>query len=317
MSRAANARAGRGGRKSGAVAGGKRVAGGAGGRKSGAVAERRLIDIEVVRRLVRAQFPQWARLAVRPVAAPGWDNQTFRLGNTMSIRLPTADTYALAVEKEHRWLPVLAPHLPVPIPVPVGLGVPGEGYPHRWSIYRWLDGEPATRAEIPDLAAFAREVAGFVVALQAIDATGGPAAGPHSWFRGGPLDVYDQETREAIAALGDRIPAAAATRMWETALRTSWLKPPVWFHGDIAGGNLLVRDGHLAAVIDFGTSGVGDPACDLVLAWTMLTGESRAAFRDALDLDDDTWDRARGWALWKALITYDESAYVLDQLFSE
>jgi aminoglycoside phosphotransferase (APT) family kinase protein len=105
--------------------------------------------------------------------------------------------------------------------------------------------------------------------------------------------------------------------MWETALRTSWPKPPVWFHGDVAAGNLLVRDGRLAAVIDFGTSGVGDPACDLVLAWTMLSGDSRAVFRETLGLDDDTWDRGRGWALWKALITYDTSAYVLDELFSE
>jgi aminoglycoside phosphotransferase (APT) family kinase protein len=281
------------------------------------VAERRLIDIELVRRLIRDQFPQWADLEVRPVPAPGWDNQTFRLGDTMSVRLPTAEPYALAVAKEHRWLPVLAPHLPVPIPVPLGRGVPGDGYPHPWSVYRWLDGEPALGTPIDDLTAFARDVAEFLVALQAIDATGGPEAGRHSWFRGGPLAVYDAETRAAIEALGDRIPQAAATRMWETALRTEWSKPPVWFHGDVADGNLLVRDGRLAAVIDFGTSGVGDPACDLVLAWTTLSGDSRAAYREVLDLDDDTWDRGRGWALWKALITYEASRHVLDQLFSE
>jgi aminoglycoside phosphotransferase (APT) family kinase protein len=281
------------------------------------VSERRLVDIEVARRLVRRQFPQWAGLEVRPVAAPGWDNQTFRLGDTMSIRLPTAATYALAVPKEHRWLPVLAPQLPLPVPVPVALGSPDAGYPHPWSIYRWLDGEPATSAPIADLTAFAHEIAEFLVALQKIDAAEGPRPGPHSWFRGGPLTVYDAQTRQAIAALGDRIPAGAATRMWETALRTSWARPPVWFHGDVAAGNLLVRDGRPAAVIDFGTSGVGDPACDLVLAWTMLSGDSRAAFREALGLDRDTWDRARGWALWKALITYDESAHVLDELFSE
>ncbi len=281
------------------------------------MAERQLIDIEVVRRLVRHQFPEWAALEVRPVPLPGWDNQTFRLGETMSVRLPTADTYALAVAKEHRWLPILAPHLPVPIPAPVGLGVPGDGYPHPWSIYRWLDGEPAASAPIPDLTAFARDVAEFVVALQGIDAGGGPEAGQHSWFRGGPPAVYDRETRQAIEALGDRIPAAVATRIWDTALRRSWPKPPIWFHGDVAAGNLLVRDGRLAGVIDFGTSGVGDPACDLVVAWTMLSGDSRAVFRETLGLDDDTWDRGRGWALWKALITYDTSAHVLDELFSE
>jgi aminoglycoside phosphotransferase (APT) family kinase protein len=212
---------------------------------------------------------------------------------------------------------VLAPHLPVPIPVPVGLGEPTDGYPHPWSVYRWLDGEPALDTAIPDLDAFARDAAAFLLALQAIDAFGGPEPGQHSWFRGGPLTVYDAETRAAIDALGDKIPRERATRMWETALSTAWLKPPVWFHGDVAGGNLLVRDGRLAAVIDFGTSGVGDPACDLVLAWTMLTPASRAVFRAALDVDDDTWDRGRGWALWKALITYDDSVAVLDQLFSE
>lgn len=281
------------------------------------MAERRLVDIGVVRRLVREQFPQWAHLEIRPVALPGWDNQTFRLGDTMSVRLPTADTYALAVEKEHRWLPVFAPQLPKPIPVPVGRGLPADGYPYPWSVYQWLEGEPAMTAPIFDLTAFARDVAEFLVALEAIDATDGPEPGRHSWFRGGPLEVYDADTRAAIEALGDRIPAAAATRMWETALRTSWPKAPVWFHGDVAAGNLLVREGRLSAVIDFGTSGVGDPACDLVLAWTMLSGPSRAVFRDVRGLDDDTWDRGRGWALWKALITYEESVPVLDALFSE
>jgi aminoglycoside phosphotransferase (APT) family kinase protein len=279
------------------------------------VSERQLVDVGLVRRLVAAQFPQWAGLPIQPVAAAGWDNQTFHLGDTMSVRLPTAATYALAVEKEHRWLPMLAPQLPLPIPAPVGRGVPGEGYPHPWSIYRWLAGEPAAIGRIADLNAFARDVGGFLTALQRIDATGGPGPGQHSWFRGGPLTAYDRETREAIAALGDQIPAALATEIWETALKSRWERPPVWFHGDIAVGNLLVRDGRLAAVIDFGTSGVGDPACDMVLAWTRLTGESRETFRTALGVDEDTWARGRGWALWKALITYDESTAVLDEIF--
>lgn len=268
--------------------------------------DRGSLDLALAARLVASQFPQWSDQPIRPVDVPGWDNQTFRLGDTMSIRLPTGPWYALQVEKEHRWLPVLGPRLPLPIPTPVAEGEPGEGYPYPWSIYRWIDGEPANRGNISDLTAFASDLAGFLAALREIDATDGPAAGRHNFFRGGPLHTYDDETRNAIAALTDAIPAETARRMWDDALAAEWTGTPVWFHGDVATGNLLVRDGRLAAAIDFGTSGVGDPACDLVIAWTLLSGESRAAFRSTLDVDPDMWARGRGWALWKALITYAE-----------
>lgn len=185
------------------------------------------IDADLVRRLVAAQFPQWVDLAIRPVEFDGWDNRTFHLGAQMTVRLPSADRYTFQVEKEHRWLPKLAPQLPLPIPVPLAMGVPGEGYPWHWSVYRWLAGETAA----------------------------------------------------------------------------TWRGSPVWFHGDIAAGNLLVERGRLSAVIDFGTSGVGDPACDLAIAWTLFAGESREAFRAALPADEATWARGRGWTLWKALIT--------------
>lgn len=256
----------------------------------------------LVRRLVAGQFPEWADLPVRPVAFDGWDNRTFRLGDDLSVRLPSAAGYVGQIEKEHRWLPVLAPQLPLPIPTPIAKGQPADGYPWPWSIYRWLPGEIASVARIDDLAQFARDVAGFLVALAAIDPTGGPGPGHHNFYRGGSLMVYDAETRQAIIDLGDRIDGAAALEVWETALAATWDGPPVWFHGDIATGNLLVLDGRLGAVIDFGTSGVGDPACDLAITWTLFSGESREAYRAAYPADQGMWSRGRAWTLWKALI---------------
>lgn len=261
------------------------------------------IDVALVRRLVATQFPQWADLPITPVELDGWDNRTFHLGDHMTVRLPSAEGYAPQVEKEHQWLPKLAPPLPLPIPVPLAKGAPNGDYPWHWSIYQWLQGEIATVERIADLSAFATSLAQFLTALQYIDSAEGPAAGSHSFFRGAPLAVYDAETRQAITTLGNTVDAEATQAVWETALRATWQGPPVWFHGDIAAGNLLVNDGHLSGVIDFGCSGVGDPACDTTIAWTLLSGESREAFRATLRIDKATWARGRGWALWKALIT--------------
>ncbi|HWE98265.1 MAG TPA: aminoglycoside phosphotransferase family protein [Caulobacteraceae bacterium] len=263
--------------------------------------ERMRIDEGLVRRLIAAQFPAWADLPATRLAA-GHDNRSFRLGETMLVRLPSAERYAAQAEKEQRWLPYLAPQLPLPIPAPLAIGAPGEGYPWGWQVLRWIEGDTAASTPALDLTGFALDLAGFLAALQRIDASGGPAAGPHSFWRGGPLSTYDAETRAAIAALGDRIDAAAAMAMWEAALAAPWDGPPVWVHGDVAPGNLIVQGGRLAAVIDFGCSAVGDPACDLVIAWTCLDAPARVVFRTALGLDDACWARAKGWALWKALI---------------
>jgi Predicted aminoglycoside phosphotransferase len=260
------------------------------------------IDVALVRRLISAQFPQWTGLPVAPVELGGWDNRTFHLGERLSVRLPSAAGYVPQVEKEHRWLPVLAPQLPLPIPVPVAKGEPGEGYPWPWSVYRWLDGQVATTGNIADLPEFALTLAGFLVALQGADAADAPQPGAHNFSRGGSLSVYDNETRRALAILGDSIDADAALEVWETARAADWSDEPVWFHGDVSTGNLLVEEGRLSAVIDFGTCGVGDPSCDLAIAWTLFHGESREAFRAALPADGGMWARARGWALWKALI---------------
>ena len=262
-----------------------------------------IIDASLVRQLVDAQFPRWSDLPVEPVEMGGWDNRTFHLGEHMTVRLPSAEGYVAQVEKEYRWLPVLAPHLPLPIPVPLAKGVPGEGYPWPWSVYRWIEGETATVGRIGDLVEFATAVAEFLVALQNVDPTGGPPPGPHNFFRGGSLEVYDAETRRALAALDGKIDTRAAREVWESALDAVWQGPPVWLHGDVAWGNLLVQKGRLSAVIDFGTSGVGDPSCDLAISWTLFGGESREAFRAVLQPDDATRARGRGWTLWKALIT--------------
>ncbi|MFG3684634.1 aminoglycoside phosphotransferase family protein [Micromonospora sp. NPDC047740] len=283
------------------------------------------IDVALVRRLVASQFPRWANLSVRPVAVGGWDNRTFHLGDAMTVRLPSAEGYVPQVRKEQRWLPVLARRLPLAVPTPLAEGKPGEGYPFPWSVCRWIDGETAAAERIGDPVRFATDLAGFLAALHRTEPAGGPPAGAHSAFRGAPLATYDGETRRAVGLLGDRIPTDTVNRIWATALRSTWTGPPVWFHGDVAWGNLLVRDGRLAAVIDFGCCGMGDPACDLAIAWTLLAGPSRAAFRATLGVDDATWARGRGWVLWKALITLDnpdpvraaEARHMLDAVLTE
>jgi aminoglycoside phosphotransferase (APT) family kinase protein len=203
------------------------------------------IGAEDVARLIAEQFPHWSHLPVVPVELSGWDNRTFRLGSDMSVRLPSAAGYVAQVEKEHRWLPQLAPHLPLPIPSPLAMGQPSDAYPFPWSIYRWIDGEPAAIAPISDLSEFAKTLASFLAALQAIDAGDGPAAGEHNFFRGGPVVTYDSEARRAIEALAGEIGADLATEVWETALASSWQDRPVWVHGDVASGNLLVAKGGL------------------------------------------------------------------------
>ena len=260
------------------------------------------ITAELVAGLIGDQFPQWAGLPVRPVEADGIDNTTFRLGQTMSVRLPSSAAYVEQVDKEHRWLPVLAGELPLPIPEPLAKGRPGRGFPRPWSVYRWIDGEPATAENVDDMVRFATDLAAFLDALYRIDPAGGPGPGTHNFFRGGPVDVYDHETREALAALRGHIDAAVAAEVWEAALKAARPGPQVWFHGDAQPGNLLVRHGRLSAVIDFGTSGVGDPACDTTIAWTFFSGDASRAFQEGLPFDEATWARGRGWAIWKAMI---------------
>jgi aminoglycoside phosphotransferase (APT) family kinase protein len=261
------------------------------------------IDAALVRRLVDAQFPQWAGLPLEAVKSAGTDNAIYRLGGELAVRLPRIARAAGQVEKEQAWLPRLAPRLPLPVPVPVAMGVPGEGYSWRWSVCRWLPGENAVAAPVRDLDRAATELAGFIAALQAVDATGGPAPGQHNSGRGVPLAERDRMVRAALARLHGIVDVAAVTREWEAALAAPvWARPGVWLHGDIHPGNLLTVDGRISAVIDFGCLGVGDPACEMIAAWMVLTSASRRIFRTALAVDDATWARGRGWALSMAVV---------------
>lgn len=256
-------------------------------------------DASLVRALLAAQFPRWAELAIAPVEPAGTDNAIYRLGADMAVRLPRIDWAADQPEKDHRWLPMLAPLLPLEVPISLAVGAPGEGFPWRWSVCRWLDGEPATPQRLSDPEQTARDLAGFVRAMQRID----PSGGPPPEGRGGPLGPRDERVRDAIDALADEIDVAAVTRAWDAALTAPvWAGPPVWIHGDLDARNLLARDGRLSGVLDFGTLAVGDPACDVMVAWKMLAGDARDSFRAELGVDDATWARARGWALSQALI---------------
>ena len=263
-------------------------------------------DVSLVSRLLAAQFPRWADLPVKSVLSAGTDNALYRLGDDMVVRLPRIHWAAGKVDKEQRWLPKLAPLLPLAIPVPLAKGTPGEGYPWYWSVYRWLEGENATIERIADPCQAATDLAQFIAALQRIDPSGGPPPGAHNSFRGAPLAERDAPTRAAIASL-EGMPGTldldAATAAWEAALRApAWRGPLVWIHGDLQSGNLLARQGRLSAVIDFGCLGVGEPAMDLTVAWTLFAGKARDVFRAALAVDDATWARGRGWALSFGLI---------------
>ncbi len=261
-------------------------------------------DSGLVRRLLAAQFPQWADLPIAPLPSSGTDHAIYRLGDDLAVRLPRIQWATAQAGKEFVWLPRLAPHLPLALPQPLALGRPGEGYPWAWSVYRWLEGESAALELLDDLCGSARELAHFLHALQALPTQGAPRADPEtSTSRGLPLATRDAATRQAIAALSDRLEAAAALKVWQAALDApTWAGAPVWFHGDLLSGNLLVRRGRLSAVIDFGGLGVGDPACDLMIAWSLFSGESREAFRAALPLDDAAWARGRGHALSQAAL---------------
>jgi aminoglycoside phosphotransferase (APT) family kinase protein len=263
------------------------------------------IDALLVRRLLRSQFPQWSRLPVRPVESAGWDNVVYRLGDDLAVRLPRRRIGADQTEKEHQWLPVIGPQLPLTVPIPVGRGVPGRGYPWHWTVCAWLPGEVAALARVADMSQAAKSLAEFVRILQALDSAGGPV----SIFRGGTLADRDPVSQDSAAALRDSIDVRPALEVWEAAVaEPAWTGPPVWMHGDLHPANLLVSNGELTGVIDFGLMGVGDPACDLMVAWTYLSTRARQLFRDALAVDDPTWARGRGWALHLGLMAAAYSA---------
>ena len=264
-------------------------------------------DPTLVRRLVATQFPSWADLPIEPVEPRGTDNTLYRLGDQLVVRLPCRERTVNTLVKEREWLPRLAPHLPLDVPMPLAVGTPADGYPWTWSVYRWLEGENAIEARIGDLDRASTDLASFVGALHRIDTSGGPSPGEDNFLRGARLERLDSSVRASIVALGHEVDVDTATAIWEAALSAAeWNLPPVWVHGDLDGRNLLVSAGRLSAVVDFGCLGVGDPACDVAVAWKVLSTETHDIFRSALSVDDATWARARGWVLYESLgaLTY-------------
>jgi aminoglycoside phosphotransferase (APT) family kinase protein len=283
------------------------------------------VNWRLVQRLLAEQFPQWADFPVCRVLDGGNDHRMFRLGDSRSVRLPSAPGYVPQVHKEQVWLPRLAPQVPLPIPRVLGRGRPSSLFPAPWSVYGWIEGRRTT----PDAGwhdeRLAADLAAFLVALRSADVAGAPRPGLHSGFRGGPLHHWDDEMRDIVRRVSGR-ERDRAVGMWHDALDAPFSGPPVWVHGDTAIANLLVgKDGRLCAVLDFGCSAVGDPACDTVMRWTQFRGSARRVFVRGLRVDDATWARGRGWALWKALIMLTNrpagqaefARYVLDELFAE
>ena len=252
----------------------------------------------LVARLVREQFPQWAALALQRIDHAGTDNAVYRLGDELVVRLPRREASSAQLAKERTWLPRLAPHVPLAFPKLLGEGRPGDGFPFEWSVWAWIPGENATPEHVSDAHEFARDLAAFIRALHRIDTADGPRPSRRNFGRGAPLDTRDEVTRARIADCADEFDADVLTSEWDAALAAPvWDRPGVWLHGDLKQDNLLALDGRLHAVIDFGCLGVGDPAPDVMAAWMSVPAVARATFRAALDVDDATWTRARGWAL--------------------
>lgn len=255
------------------------------------------IDEELVERLVAAQFPRLAELPIRAVHSTGTVNAIYRLGDQLCARLPRVQSWVQSLARELNWLPKLAPCLSLRVPEPVAKGHSASGYPFPWAIYRWIDGQPYGDDLVHDEPQAADHLAQFVIELRRLDPLGAPRGGRK------PLHELDAATRVAIEASRGVIDSDAAAAAWATALKApAWDGTPVWIHGDLLRPNLLVEGGRLCAVIDFGGVGVGDPAADVIAAWSVFSQPGRAKFRGTLGVDDSTWNRARGYALHQAVL---------------
>ena len=256
------------------------------------------ITDSLVQQLIAEQFPHWATLSIRAMKSSGTSNAIYRLGEKLSIRLPRIPSAVDAVNTEFIWLTKFASQLPFPIAAPSALGKPTDYYPWLWSVCRWIEGENPIEGQFADSLLFASDLAKFITAFHKIDAANGPAS-----YRGQPLIKQDEETRVAIKALHGKIDTEAALSAWEEMLQIpQWDRAPVWIHGDLMPGNLLIKNNRLSGVIDFGCMGVGDPASDLITAWNLLPSQARQVFKQALNVDDATWARGRGWAFSMALV---------------
>jgi aminoglycoside phosphotransferase (APT) family kinase protein len=255
------------------------------------------IDIALVKRLLAEQFPQLAKRTITVVRSTGTVNAIYRLDGDLYVRLPRVAAWAESIEREWTWLPRLAPHISLSIPQPLAQGKPTNRYPYPWAVYRWLEGLPYQDDLISDERQVALDLANFILELRSVAML--------EAIRGGrrPLVELDAATRTAIASSRTVIDTEAVSAAWARSLEAPpWDGKPVWLHGDLLKSNLLVQNSRLFAVLDFGGVGIGDPAADVVPAWSVFSQAGRGAFRQALEVDDDTWSRARGYALHQAVM---------------
>lgn len=258
------------------------------------------INTSLVRQLLANQFKDWANLPLQVIRPEGTDNAMYKLGDDKVVRLPRTKGSAVSLEKERLLLPELAHHLPIAIPAIYRQGIPEADYPCPWLICEWLEGKTPIDENMLDHHQAAIDLGNFVSAMHKINLSNGPKC-----RRGQPISARDQETREGIASLRNMYDVSLLTDLWESVLEEpEWSEAPVWIHGDLHAGNLLAKDGRVMAVIDFGLAGVGDPACDIMVAWTFLTAETRNVFRSIVQPDDATWARGRGWALHLGIVGY-------------
>ncbi|MCH1430871.1 MAG: phosphotransferase [Chlamydiales bacterium] len=263
------------------------------------------IDVKLARELVSRQFPEWSSLSITDLSCGGgWDNCCFHLGKDKLLRFPSAKEYAHQVEKEHQYLDFLASRLPLKVPHPVAIGEAEEGlYPWKWSVYLWIKGKKLARSTARNIGGVAEDLAMFLSDLYSIDSHTGPKAGKENFYRGSSPLIYDKEFKEGLSKLSNKFDKLKLLKIWEASCDSLWEGNGVWIHGDISPDNLLVNDGKLCAVIDFGLMAIGDPACDLAIAWNFFEEKERLIFKACLDIDKYCWERAKAWALWKATIT--------------
>ncbi len=262
------------------------------------------ISIELVKELIDSQFPEYSQYELTEVDFQGVDNRTFRIGNKYLARLPSAKCYEGQVLKEQKFLPLLKIHLSYNIPTFVKIGKPSKNYPFNWSIYEWIEGkslnlvdqEIQTPVFKKDLAI---ELANFLNELHKIPIESGVNSGKHNFYRGSHPRVYEKNFFEDLEELKHIFNIEKLKKIWQENIKPSYKETPVWVHGDIAIGNLLIQKSKLHAILDFGCMAIGDPACDLVIYWNYFDFQSAKIFKSTLNLSEDVWQRAKCWHLWK------------------
>ncbi len=264
------------------------------------------ITPSLVHSLVSAQFPRWSELPIRPVDVQGWDNRTFRLGDLLAVRLPSADGYVAGLVREEHTLAILASRFHVAIPRVLATGAPSAAFPRPWSVREWMDGHTLSAVDPRERDTAITSLGDALHELQACDTVGGPWAGSASAYRGCHVSVVGEQIPGPLSLLSRDL-AERCRALWDAAVTTVWTGPPVWVHGDVAPGNMLFdSDGRLTALIDFGQTCVGDPACDLAFAWLSCSSVERDRLKARLELPEDAWLRGAAWAMWKTLISSPE-----------